>query len=87
MTRRRLLPLVLLVASAAAVHAEEARTVRYGPRDIITIHCKIRNTTTSCFKTAGSVSSSSSTCGSGSSRRSDTSTAWSRKPARPRRGT
>ena len=45
MTRRRLLPLVVLVASAAAVHAEEARTVRYGPRDIITIHCKIRNTT------------------------------------------
>jgi type IV secretion system protein VirB9 len=27
------------------VHADEARTVRYGPRDIITIHCKIRNTT------------------------------------------
>jgi type IV secretory pathway VirB9-like protein len=45
MIRRRLLPLVVLVATAAAVHAEEARTVRYGPRDVITIHCKIRNTT------------------------------------------
>lgn len=42
---RRLVPLVVLAASAAAVRAEEARTVRYGARDIITIHCKIRNTT------------------------------------------
>ena len=45
MKRRRLVPLVVLVATTALVHAEEARTVRYGPRDIITIHCKIRNTT------------------------------------------
>ena len=45
MIRRRLVPLVVLVATAAAVHADEARTVRYGARDIITIHCKIRNTT------------------------------------------
>jgi type IV secretion system protein VirB9 len=45
MIRRRLVPLVVLVATAAAVHADEARTVRYGPRDVITIHCKIRNTT------------------------------------------
>jgi len=45
MIRRRLVPLVVLAATAAAVHAEEARTVRYGPRDIIPIHCRIRNTT------------------------------------------
>ena len=31
-------------SGAAAVRAEEARTVRYGARDITTIHCKIRNT-------------------------------------------
>ena len=46
--RRRLVPLALAVAfatTAAAVHADEARTVRYGPRDIITIHTKVRNTT------------------------------------------
>lgn len=42
---RRLIPLVVLVAAASAVRAEEARTVRYGARDIITINCKIRNTT------------------------------------------
>ncbi len=44
---RLVLPVLIL---AAALHgplatAEEARTVRYGPRDVITIHCKVRNTT------------------------------------------
>ena len=46
--RRRLLPLVLLaatLATAAAATADQARTVKYGPRDIITIRCKVRNTT------------------------------------------
>jgi type IV secretory pathway VirB9-like protein len=35
----------VLVAAAAAFAADEARTVRYGPRDVVTLNCKTRNTT------------------------------------------
>ena len=45
--KRLVFPVLILAAllHAPALFADEARTVRYGPRDVITIHCKIRNTT------------------------------------------
>ena len=44
---RLVLPVLILAAALEGplAAAEEARTVRYGPRDVITIHCKVRNTT------------------------------------------
>jgi type IV secretion system protein VirB9 len=44
---RLVLPVLILAAAlqGPVASAEEARTVRYGPRDVITIHCKVRNTT------------------------------------------
>ena len=45
--KRLAFPVFILAAAvlASSARAEEARTVRYGPRDVITIHCKVRNTT------------------------------------------
>jgi type IV secretory pathway VirB9-like protein len=41
----RALAVVLALSAAPAFAAGEARTVRYGPRDVIPLHCKVRNTT------------------------------------------
>jgi type IV secretory pathway VirB9-like protein len=37
--------LLVLVAAGFGFASGEARTVRYGPRDVVTLSCKVRNTT------------------------------------------